>query len=202
MKKRVVLAIVLGTILSLTTSSAVFAGSPSPPDYGIPNPIDLEGVGDWVEKALPSTHIVTDPLSPVEDGPDAEGWVTFWCESTLGFQYNIGTTGLERLSWYSVKTYGVKLQIVSEGTPDAVEIEDGLWVLWPPVVMEPLDLGTFKTDVNGSGGVRGVARLQGGYAYMIWGQIFDISGDPVLVLESPPGPDWPGPGDPNGFLVY
>ncbi len=193
------IAVGIALILTALTSVTVLAGPPSPPDYGRYNPADLPGQPpeEWgVEKVIPSpstpggaVRIITDPL----EGPTAEGWVTFWCQSRLGFQYNIGATGLDPVSTYSVNAYGVQIEIVPPGTAGAVEIEPGLWILPSTAVPIELDLGTFRADGNGSGGVKGVSRLSAGYVYDVLTVISDANDTPVL---------WSPDDDTNGFVVY
>jgi hypothetical protein len=194
------IAVGIALILTALTSVTVLAGPPSPPDYGKYNPADLPGQPpeEWgVEKVIPSpsapggaVRIITDPL---EGLPPADGWVTFWCQSRLGFQYNIGATGLDPLSTYGVKAYGAQILIVTEETPGAVEIEPGLWVDFSTLTPIELDLGTFRTNGNGSGGTNGVSRLPAGYAYDVGTVIFDAGDTPVL---------WSPSDDTNGFIVY
>lgn len=200
MKKTVLVAVGIALILTALSPMAVLAGPPSPPDYGTYNPADLPGQPpeEWgVEKVIPSpsipggaVRIITDPLVGI---PPADGWVTFWCQSRLGFQYNIGATGLDPVSTYSVKAYGVQIIIVTEDTPGAVEIEPGLWVDFSTLTPLELDLGTFRTDANGSGGIKGVAKQSAGYVYDVGIVISDADGTPVL---------WSPSDDTNGFIVY
>jgi len=181
--------------LSLSWDTAL-AGAPTPPDYGQYNPQDLPGPPEeWgVEKILPSlapggqTRIITDPL--VGDAA-ASGWVTFWCQSTIGFQYNIGTTGLDPLSKYSVHADGIKAVVVAPGTPGAIDTGEGFWILIVDTV--ELHLGTFQTDANGLGGVKGMAKLPTGYVYSVGTVVHDSDDLPVL---------WSPADDPNGFSVY
>lgn len=203
--KKVILAVLGVVLLVALSSTSALAGSPSPPNHGKVDP-----VGIWppympplnlltgVEKVFPSSpaigqiHIITDPLVPVGEDPDANGWVTFWCQSTVGFQYNIGATGLDPLSRYSVSANGLKAQIVPAGTPDAIDSGEGFYY----VVVDPayhLDLGTLKADANGSGGVKGVTQLQNGRLYILWTEVRASNGALVLVT---PGDD------PNAFVVY
>jgi hypothetical protein len=203
--KKIMLLIAATVLLMALSTTVVFAGSTSPPNYGTVDP-----VGIWppympplnlltgVEKVIPSSpaigqiHIITDPLVRVGDDTDANGWVTFWCQSQIGFQYNIGATGLDPLSKYSVYANGVKAQIVPPGTPGAIDSGEGFYY----VVVDPnyhLDLGTLKADANGSGGVKGVAQLQSGCLYILWTVVGDSNGAPVL--GSPVD-------DPNAFVVY
>ncbi len=199
MKKTMLVAVGIALLLTALSSVAVIAGPSSAPNYGRYNPANLpdQPPEEWgVEKVIPSpstpggaVRIITDPL----EGPTADGWVTFWCQSRLGFQYDIGATGLDRLSTYSVNAYGVQIQIVPPGTEDAVEIEPGLWILPSTAVPIELDLGTFRTDANGLGGVKGVSRLLAGYVYDVETVISDAGDTPVL---------WSPEDDTNGFTVY
>jgi hypothetical protein len=200
MKKTMLVAVGIALILTAWSSVAVVAGPSSPPDYGKYNPADLSNQPpeEWgVEKVIPSPstpggaiRIITDPL---EGLPPADGWVTFRCQSRLGFQYNIGATGLDPVSTYSVKAYGVQILIVTEDTPGAVELEPGLWVDFSTLTPIELDLGTFRTDANGSGGIKGVAKQRAGYVYDVGTVISDTNGTPVL---------WSPIDDTNGFIVY
>jgi len=204
--KKIVFLIAATVLLLALSTTVVFAGSASPPNYGKVDP-----VGIWpsympplsaltgVEKVFPSSpapggqiHIITDPLIPVGDDADASGWVTFWCQSQIGFQYNIGATGLDPLSRYSVEANGIKGQIVPPSTPGAIDSGEGFYY----VVVDPayhLDLGILKADANGLGGVKGVIQLESGCLYILWTAVRDSSG--ALVLGSPVD-------DPNAFVVY
>lgn len=174
----------------------VFGGTSGPPNYGNYNPQDLTGPPEeWgVEKILPSLapggqlHIITDPL--VGDA-EANGWVTFWCQSKIGFQYNIGTTGLDPLSKYSVHAFGIQAVVVDPYTPGAIDTGEGFWIQIVDSVN--LNLGTFQTDANGLGGVKGVAKLPAGYSYNVGTVVSNSDNVPVL---------WSPSDDPNGFLVY
>ena len=218
MKKKITL-VVAGIVLLMALSPALaLAGPPSPPDYGKYNPTDQPGQPpeEWgVEKVIPSpsapggaVRIITDPLVGLvgTDVPAATGWVTFWCQSKIGFKYNIGTIGLNRLSKYGVTAYGVQIQVVPPGTAGAIGIEPGLWVLLSTSTPVELDLGTFRTDANGSGGVKGVSRLSAGYVYDLTVEVSDgvtkVLEPGLMLLPSPPNPPntW-GP-DTNGFTVY
>jgi hypothetical protein len=153
-------------------------------------------------------HIVTDPLATPDDPEDFVGWVTFWCQSKIGFQYNIGATDLNPLSKYSVMATGIQAALILEPDPawdpgdpstwdEGVAFVDGMWI---QIVGEVnLDLGTFKTDVNGRGGVNGVSKLDSGFLYSVAVLVFDVNdlADPVLV----PGVFF-GESDTNGFIVY
>ncbi len=191
---------VLGIVLLMALSAtAALAGPSAPPNYGTYNPLGLTGQPpeEWgVEKIIPISsapggvaRIITDPL--VGDSP-ASGWVTFWCQSGIGFQHNVGATGLNPLSSYSVHAMGAQLAIVAPFTPGAIYVPgEDLWLLFVGPIH--LDLGTFMTDANGLGGVRGMAQLPAGYVYDVGTVVFDSGGVPVL---------WSPAGDTNGFVVY
>jgi hypothetical protein len=202
--------IVVATIILLTAlaPAVVLAGPPSPPDYGTYNPTKQpdQPPEEWgVEKVIPIpsapggvVRIITDLLAAIDS--DASGWVTFWCQSHLGFQYNIGATGLDRLSRYSVEASGVQILIVPVGTPGGTELEPGIWVDFSTLTPITLDLGTFMTDANGRGGVNGVNKLPSGYVYEVAVVVSDSNGVPILgPAESPPPMSGP---DTNGFIVY
>jgi hypothetical protein len=155
--------LVLGVVLLLALSPAVvLAGPPSPPNFGKYNPQDIPGPPEaWgVEKIIPpraapggSVHIVTDPLEATGIDPDATGWVTFWCQSKIGFHYHIGASGLDPLSEYNVTASG----------PGPIS----------------LDLGTLHTDANGIGTVRGVEKLPPSL-YELVVEVTDAGGNVVL----------------------
>jgi hypothetical protein len=219
MKKKITL-VVAGIVLLMALSPAIaLAGPPSPPDYGKYNPTDQPGQPpeEWgVEKVIPSpsapggaVRIITDPLVGLvgTDVPAATGWVTFWCQSKIGFKYNIGTIGLNSLSKYGVKAYGVQIQVVPPGTVGAIEIEPGLWVDLATLTPVPeLDLGMFQTDANGSGGVRGIVKLEAGYVYDLTVEVSDgitkVLEPGLMLLPSPPNPPGTWGPDTNGFTVY
>ncbi len=198
-KEMMLLAVGIALIIALAPS-VVLAGPSHPPDYGTYNPTGLpnQPPEEWgVEKVIPSpsapggaVRIITDPLVGI---PWASGWVTFHCQSRLGFEYNIGAAGLSPLSRYSVRAEGVGFQFSLEAVPGAIEVEPGLWILPWTATPVALDLGTFMADANGLGGVRGVAKLSAGYAYDVHTLVFASDGSPVL---------WSPADDTNGFIVY
>jgi hypothetical protein len=207
-KKIMLVVPVIALVIALVPATAVLAGPPSPPNYGTYNPTQQPGQPpeEWgVEKVIPipsapggTVRIITDLLAGIDS--DATGWVTFWCQSHLGFQYNIGAIGLDALSRYSVEATGGQVMIVPEGTPGAVELEEGLWIDPSTALAVDLDLGSFKTDANGLGGVNGVSRLPSGWVYEVAVVVSDSDGVPVLgPAESPPPMSGP---DTNGFIVY
>jgi hypothetical protein len=214
-RKILLLVPVVALLIALVPATVVLAGPPSPPNYGIYNPTDQPGQPPeeaGVEKVIPShsapggtVRIITDPLAKVgTDGLEYAGWVTFRCQSALGFQYNIGTTSLDRLSRYSVKASAEQiLKLVDQSTLGAFELEypgSGIWVVpvIPPVVQD-VQLGTFKTDAQGRGGVNGVYKLEPGFVYELTVKVYDASD--TAVLE--PGIDpYYGGVDTNGIIVY
>jgi len=202
------LLVVLGAVLLLTLSSAVaLAGPSSQPNYGTVDPTHIGTLPpEWladVDKIIPAPgapggqiHIVTDPLVNADgvwfgSDTDASGWVTFWCQSTIGFRYNIGWTRLDRLSRYTVSASGIDGLIVPPGTAGAIDSGEGFWFV---IAGFPnLDLGTVKTDAKGSGGVKGTAQLSSGHVYILWTVVTDSGGNVVLVTPL---------NDPNAFVVY
>jgi hypothetical protein len=207
-KVKKIMLVAVGIILLLALSSTpVLAGSPNPPNYGTVDPVKIwpsylppltDPSMSGVEKVIPipnapggQVHIITDPLVLVDDEGDASGWVTFWCQSQIGFQYNIGATGLNRLSTYQVYSAGFDYLLAAEGDEGAVYIGEGMWGIPQPPL--GLDLGTLKTDADGSGGVKGVAKLSSGHIYILWTIVND--GTNTTVLGSPED-------DPNDFVVY
>lgn len=141
-------AVVIATVASvLVVSGTALAGPPGPPDFGVMEPasngcpwpdflnpvLDAGGVGKclpasiaWSENGV---RVVTDPL--VGTG-GAAGWVTFWCQSTMGFRFSVGAVGLAPGASYPVTATGF-------GT-----------------------IATLHTDANGSGIVGGIVKLQPG----------------------------------------
>jgi hypothetical protein len=205
----------IALLIVLSPATVVLAGSPNPPDYGKYNPTDQPGQPpeEWgVEKVIPIpsapggvARIITDPLVGI--GSPATGWVTFWCQSNLGFQYNIGVKGLDRLSTYGVRAWGAQIEIVpGPGVYPIVELEPGLWVDLSTTIYIELDLGTFKSDANGLGGVKGVSKLPSGYIYNVAVVVSNSNGVPVLsAAYYPPSPGpfpYPPTEDTNGFIVY
>lgn len=143
-------AVVLVAVVAvLLLAGTAVAGPPGPPNFGVMEPasdgcpwpdflnpvLDAGGVG----KCLPTSiawsedgvRVVTDPL--VGSG-GAAGWVTFWCQSTMGFRFSVGAVGLNPMSSYAVSATGF-------GT-----------------------IATLHTDASGSGIVGGIVKLPpGGY---------------------------------------
>jgi hypothetical protein len=155
MKRLIVTAIVGAVLLLAVFATTAVAGPPSPPSFGNYNPLNLpnEPLESWgVEKIVPqlgtygegpessdSIHIITDPLADPNNSSAVGGWVTFWCQSTVGFHYNIGATDLEPNSTYTVHASG----------------------------SVHLSLGTIHTDANGRGSASGVKTLAPGGYYVV-----------------------------------
>jgi hypothetical protein len=215
--KNLVVSLLAITALSMALApTAVFAGPPTTPNYGVVDPVKITNLPpEWmydVEKIIPAfkapggqIHIVTDGLAATPDGGSATGTVVFWCQSTVGFQYNIVTSGLDVLSRYTVDGSGIRAQ-PTEAPPNADPGNPGTWPpnvffvegTWFQVVnLVQLDLGTFRTDANGLGGVKGTIKLDAGYLYDISVVVSDADGTPVLV----PAIEGELP-DTTGFMVY
>jgi len=189
----------------MSIASTALAGPPSAPDYGVVDPVGITNLPpQWmsdVDKIIPAPstpfgqiHIVTDPLMvnwPTDN--TTQGWTTFWCQSTVGFQYNIGATGLEARSRYNVHAVGGSVEYSLVEVPGAIPLEPGVWVLpWTAAPVD-LDLGQFVSDAGGSGGVKGAVRLTAGRAYEVITVISASGGTPVLSTPAD---------DANGFMVY
>jgi hypothetical protein len=191
--------VVLGVMaLVAFSSTAAFAGPPSPPIWGRVDPL---GISPWpfppeligVEKIKPplsapggQVHIVTDPLVATPYDEDANGTVTFWCQSQVGFQYHIVTSGLEPVSAYAVSAVGWRLTPDPLG-PDIIEGES--YSIVGPV---ELDLGMLHADPNGLGAVHGVKKLAPD-SYDLVINIKDAGGNLALASD---------PLDPQDFVVY
>ncbi|MBI4302478.1 MAG: hypothetical protein HY664_07720 [Chloroflexi bacterium] len=149
---RKLIALLALSLLALSLAPVVSAGPPAPPNYGVMEPVSdacpwpdflnpvLEAEG--VQKCLPTEinwtsgdgiRIVTDPL--VGSGDDA-GSVTFWCESKVGFKYQIVVWNL------------------APNTSYPVTATDGVTIY---------SLGTIRTDSNGSGVLGGMYQLSPGF---------------------------------------
>jgi hypothetical protein len=199
----------------------VFAGSPTTPNYGVVDPHKLwDPPPPWfydVEKVISNPNapggqirIVTDNLAPTPAGGVASGMILFPCQSTLGFKYNIVITGLVPLSKYTVTaTEGSRFAFFLADPGDgSIEFEgpgSGIWGSpWLATAIDDLNLGTFKTDANGSGGVKGAIKLEAGYAYDVSVEVSDATGTTVLepALEPNPNPLPTMVPDTTGFMVY
>ena len=197
--KKVILS-VLGVVLLVALSSTVaLAGPPAPPNYGTVDP-----VGIWpsylpplsaltgVEKVIPSSptigqiHIITDLLLPTEFDQDATGNVTFWCQSQIGFQYHIVTSGLEPKSAYAVTAEGLQLTLDPSGP---INIEGGNYSIVGPIT---LDLGILHTDAKGLGAVHGVKPLEPDLYRLM---VYIRNASDQIVLQSDPD-------DPQDLVVY
>ena len=146
------------TAVMLAGSTMATAGPKAPPSYGVQNPQGLEHC--WHPDPVKcfttgwsgdeEVHIVADPIEVV--GTDqASGMVTFWCQSILGFKYQIWVEDLEPKATYTVTTVG----------------------------SFAATLGQFRTDPAGYGTLNGLMKLPpGGYYLML--QIRDGDGTVVL----------------------
>lgn len=149
----------------LLVPTAALAGPRSTPDFGVKNPQNLGCSRDSVKcmtagwhiddetgERGAEVHIVDDPL---EGEGDASGSVIFWCQSIVGFKYQLSVEGLAPSQVFTVT---VKHNFT----------KDDLGVL-----------GTFRTDPNGYGTLNGVRPLDGGhYAYVL--EVTDSDGQVVL----------------------
>lgn len=140
--------LLLALLAALVLSRAAVAGPPGPPNFGVMEPkgtdacpwpdflnpvLDAGGVGKclpasiaWSENGV---RVVADPLAGTGG---AAGWVTFWCQTTMGFRFSVGAVGLAPNSAYTVTATGF-------GT-----------------------LATLHTDASGSGIVGGIVKLPPG----------------------------------------
>jgi hypothetical protein len=145
--------VILG--VTLLGSGVASAGPRSPANYGVQNPQQLPNCWHPDPVKCFSTgwssgeevHVVADPF----EGEDGIGVVTFWCQSNIGFKYQIWVADLEPGSHYTVTTVGTF----------------------------STTLGTFRTDPAGYGGLNGVRKLAPGGYYLVL-QIRDSSGAIVL----------------------
>ncbi len=164
-KKKILTSVIISLLILLYPSSIVLAGSPEGHPFGNSDPTG-HGHGPGVVKLVPAPwapegtlHIVNDPLAATPDGdPDSTGWVIFWCQSKVGFQYNIGVTGLAPLTNYTV---------VAE---------------FPGPAPDPV-LGTLHTDANGLGSFSGVLQLEPGGYFL---RINVLDSNDINVLSSGP----------------
>jgi len=219
MKKIMLLIAVVVLVMALSPATAL-AGPPTPPKYGkwnpipelVPPPPPLPPGWTWetlgVEKVKPlhgvptgeSVRIIKDPLTDpgaVEVPDPPPGWVSFWCQSNIGFQYHIGANGLDPNSTYTVTSSMDILRpaiVVDPGPPvvyepGAFEFEPGFFVV--KIGEVSLDLGTLHTDANGLGSVQGIEKLAPGL-YELVVEVIDGDDNPILDGEL----------DPQGFMVY
>jgi hypothetical protein len=198
------LLIAATVLLMALSTTVVFAGSASPPNYGTVDP-----VGIWppppmpplsaltgVEKVFPSSpapggqiHIITDLLIPVGNVTPVNGWVTFWCQSQIGFQYNIGATGLEHNAAYAVTAEGLRLTLDPSGP---IKTDIGNFSIVSTVA---LDLGILHTDVNGLGSANGVKKLEPVVPDLYVLMVYIRNTSDQIVLQSDPA-------DPQDLEVY
>ena len=149
-------AALLATLLMGTAIAA--AGPKAPPNYGDPagqqNPQELDEcwhpdpvkcfTTGWASGH--EVHIVADPFTG-----QGSGTVTFWCQSIVGFKYQVTVAGLEPQATYTVKTVG------SVATT----------------------LGTFRSDPSGYGTLNGLLKLTPGSYYLVL-QVWDSNGALVM----------------------
>lgn len=135
----------LGAMI-LAGAGIATAGPKAPPSFGVQNPQELEHclhpdpvkcfTAGWADGE--EVHIVADPIEVVGTSTE-KGIVTFWCQSIVGFKYQIWVSDLEPRSTYTVTTVG------SFATT----------------------LGTFRTDPAGYGTLNGLLKLPPGEYYLI-----------------------------------
>jgi len=201
--KKLLLVFLVVVLLVALSSTAALAGPPSPPNYGKVDP-----VGIWppylpplnlltgVEKVIPSSptigqiHIITDLLLPTEFDQDAAGNVTFWCQSQIGFQYHIVTSGLAPKSAYAVTAEGLQLTLDPSG-PIITDIGNFSIVS----TVGPLNLGILHTDANGLGAVHGVKKLEPVAPDLYVLMVYIRNASDQIVLQSDPY-------DPQDLVVY
>ncbi len=104
--------------------------------------------------------------------------------------------GLVPLSRYSVSAETDTFEYSLTFVPGGVPIEN-FWILPWTYQHITLDLGTFKTDSNGLGGVKGTIKLEAGRLYDSTVTVFDNIGTKVLEPDLEGGIP-----DTSGFMVY
>jgi hypothetical protein len=211
MKRILIIASGIALLLGIFFPAVALAGTPNAHGYGVVDPLKLwDPPPPWfydVVKVIPAQNapggqirVVTDGLAATPAGGTASGTAVFRCQSTVGFQYDIVTTGLVRLSRYTVVgAEGIRFQFfLSDPHDGSIQIEPGVWASpWLATPIAPIDFGTFKTDANGLGGVRGTVKLESGYVYEVSVEVSDTNGIQVLGPASENGvPDL------TGFMVY
>ncbi len=148
--------------MMLASSGMATAGPKAPPNYGVQNPQELEDcwhpdpvkcfTTGWADGG--EVHIVADPIEVVGT-TDEKGIVTFWCQSIVGFKYQISVADLEPRATYTVTTVGTVVTT----------------------------LGSFRTDPAGYGVLNGLLKLPpGGYHLIL--QVRDATGTVVLDTAS------------------
>lgn len=143
--RTLVVGLGVGAMLLAGVATAT-AGPQAPPDYGVQNPQGLDHcwhpdpvkcfTTGWADGD--EVHIVADPLEVVGT-TDEKGMVTFWCQSIVGFKYQVWVSDLEPSSTYTVTTVG---SITTT-------------------------LGTFRTDPAGYGVLNGMLKLDPGGYFLI-----------------------------------
>jgi len=210
MKRILLMASGIALLLGILFPAVALAGPPNAHGYGVVDPLKLwDPPPPWfydVLKVIPAQtapggqiRVVTDGLAATPAGGTASGTAVFWCQSTVGFQHNIVTTGLVPLSKYTVAGEGIRFRFyLSDPLDGSIQLEPGVWASpWLATPVDPINLGTFKSDANGYGGVRGAIRLESGYVYEVSIEVSDANGIQVLgpALEN-------GVPDLTGFMVY
>lgn len=153
----------LGVAAMMLASAGFAAAAPkAPPDYGVQNPQGLEHcwhpdpvkcfTAGWA--GGDEVHIVADPIE-VAGTTVEKGTVTFWCQSIVGFKYQIWVSDLEPRTSYTVTTVG----------------------------SFTTTLGTFRTDPAGYGVLNGMLKLEPGGYYLVL-QIRDATGAVVYDTAS------------------
>lgn len=151
---RTMIVAVTLALMALTSSGMASAGARAPADYGVQNPQGLEHcwhpdpvkciTTGWASGD--EVHIVADPFTGA-----GTGMVTFWCQSIVGFKYQIWVADLDPRTTYTVTSIG------SFATT----------------------LGSFRTDPAGYGTLNGVLKLPPGGYFLIL-QIRDANNTVVL----------------------
>ena len=157
------LIVIVGLVAAVLAGSGVATAGPrAAPNFGVQNPQGLEHcwhpdpvkcfTTGWASGD--EVHIVADPIEVVGTTQES-GVVTFWCQSIVGFKYQIWVADLEPQAVYTVTTTG------SFATT----------------------LGTFRTDPKGYGTLNGLLQLPPGDYYLIL-EVRDTSGTLLLDTAS------------------
>lgn len=159
--RTLIVALALGT-MTLSGGGIASAGPGGPPSFGVQNPQGLDEcwhpdpvkcfTTGWADGE--EVHLVADPIEVT--GTELEkGTVTFWCQSIVGFKYQIWVSDLEPASTYTVTTVGSFVTT----------------------------LGTFRTDPAGYGVLNGMLQLDPGGYFLIL-QVRDSTGAVVYDTAS------------------
>lgn len=159
--RTLVVVLALGA-LTLAGAGIASAGPRGPAPYGVQNPQGLDEcwhpdpvkcfTTGWADGH--EVHIVADPIEVVGTAIET-GTVTFWCQSNIGFKYQIWVSALDPQSTYTVTTVGSFVTT----------------------------LGTFRTDPAGYGVLNGVLTLDPGEYFLIL-QVRDATGTVVYDTAS------------------